>query len=121
MGATALFARMLFQTRARSMFTSVNIVLDNPEEIFRRLLPVAIAFTLAILLSNCAYMYCSVPFMQMCKEMNPVFVYAFALVLMQDSWSSTQALILMIVLCGGMMAVRGEVIFNSLGMAVQFG
>lgn len=119
MGATSMLCRLLFQTRARSMFTSVDIVLDNPEALFRRLLPVSIAFTLTVLLSNCAYTYNTVPFMQMCKEMNPVFVYAFALVLMQDAWSNTQAFILLIVLLGGVMAVRGEVTFNAVGMVVQ--
>merc|ERR1719353_2675741 len=45
-----------------------DIVKENPRDFMRKLAPLSILFAVSICCSNQAYIYCSVPFLQMCKE-----------------------------------------------------
>merc|ERR1719387_3360696 len=53
-------------------YPGMDIVKDNPRDFMRKLAPLSILFAVSICCSNQAYIYCSVPFLQMCKEMNVV-------------------------------------------------
>jgi hypothetical protein len=61
-----VFATTLTQILARttSMFTAVNNKVVNWEIFFKRVCPVAVVFALSLILSNTAYIYLSVSFIQ---------------------------------------------------------
>jgi len=101
------------------LFGRVRVVLDQPTKLLTRLIPLSIAFAGTVVLSNEAYRYCSVPFLQMCKELNVVMVYTVALVLGLEKFAAPQATILLVVLIGCTMAIHGEVKFIWFGFMVQ--
>merc|ERR1719390_345896 len=55
-------------------YPGMDIVKENPRDFMRKLAPLSILFAVSICCSNQAYIYCSVPFLQMCKEMNVVMI-----------------------------------------------
>mmetsp|Transcript_2999 Transcript_2999/g.7670 ORF Transcript_2999/g.7670 Transcript_2999/m.7670 type:complete len:365 (-) Transcript_2999:57-1151(-) len=85
----------------------------------RRLLPVALAFSASLILSNQAYMYSSVAFLQMMKEMNVVLVYGFALVCSVDTVSFNHSKVVLLIVLASIMTVRGEMHFSLAGFLVQ--
>lgn len=101
------------------LFGRVRVVLDQPTKLLTRLIPLSIAFAGTVVLSNEAYRYCSVPFLQMCKELNVVMVYTVALVVGLEKFSAPQATVLFVVLVGCTMAIHGEVKFIWFGFMVQ--
>lgn len=84
-----------------------------------KFIPIGLAFAGSVLLSNMAYEYCSVPFIQMLKEGNVVltFVASIALGLERFSWSGSS--IIMLIFIGGLIAATGEIRFSLLGLTVQ--
>jgi hypothetical protein len=75
--------------------------------------------TMSVVLSNVAYMYCSVPFLQICKEANSVMAYFFGVLVTTEKWHTVRVQLLTCVFAGCAVAVHGELHFSTLGLAVQ--
>lgn len=84
-----------------------------------KLFPLAIAFGVSVTLSNEAYRYCTVPFLQMCKELNIVFVYVASVMFALEKLSARTTTLLAIVLFGCTISIHGQVDFNAQGFTYQ--
>jgi drug/metabolite transporter (DMT)-like permease len=84
-----------------------------------KVLPLSLCFAISICLSNEAYLYCSVPFLQMCKELNVVMVYFVGLGLAVERFSVQTATILLIIMMGCCMSIHGEMRFSKTGFMFQ--
>lgn len=109
-----------------SLFPGVKSVMQTAEgkfdvTMFARFIPIGAAFGGSLLLSNMAYEYCSVPFIQMLKEGNVVltFLASIPLGLERFSWSGSSMILLIFI--GGLIAAMGEIRFSLLGLIVQLG
>lgn len=85
----------------------------------RGALPIALTMVGSLVLSNMAYTWSSVAFLQMMKESNVVLVYFFALAASLESfdWQNMQVLILIV--GATLLSVEGEAHFVWLGFFVQ--
>jgi len=101
------------------LFGRAHVVLEQPQKLLARLIPLSVAFAGTVVLSNEAYRYCSVPFLQMCKELNVVMVYVVAICCRIEVFSPMQATVLLVVLVGCTMAIHGELKFMWFGFMVQ--
>lgn len=90
-------------------------------EINRKFIPIAVMFALSIALSNEAYLYCSVPFLQMMKEFNVVLVFICGLILAAEKFDLNLISVLAIVTLGCVLSVHGEMRFSAFGFALQAG
>lgn len=86
-----------------------------------RFVPIGAAFAGSVLLSNMAYEYCSVPFIQMLKESNVVLTFIASIALGLERFSRVGCSIIVIIFIGGLIAATGEIRFSLLGLLVQIG
>lgn len=84
-----------------------------------KFLPIGIAYSGTLVLSNLAYKYCSVAFIQMVKEGNIVLIYLASMLLGLECFSKTGAFLLLLVSVGAGTAVYGEINFSVFGLFVQ--
>jgi len=119
MTASSLFTLVLYCFTGQKLFPSMALVKENTADIYKKLLPLSVFFALSIWMSNEAYKYCSVPFLQMCKELNVVMVYMVGLLLMVESWNAQTVCILFVIMCGCTLSIHGEMAFNMTGFALQ--
>lgn len=119
MAASSLFSFLFYAGFGQKLFPKAGVVLREPKSVLMRLIPLALAFAVSMILSNEAYRYCSVPFLQMCKELNVVFVYLMALACGLEVFNVRQATLLFVVILGCSMAIHGEMRFLWSGFAIQ--
>jgi len=91
----------------------------SPDGYMKKLIPLSIFFAASICLSNEAYIYCSVPFLQMCKELNVVMVYFVGLALAVERFNVQTTTVLFIIMCGCCMSIHGEMRFSATGFLLQ--
>jgi hypothetical protein len=118
MGSTFLCV-VLYAIFGASWFPSVQAVKGEGTPFLKKLVPLSVFFALSICLSNEAYLYCSVPFLQMCKELNVVMVYFVGLLLMVEKFNVQTATILFIIMFGCCMSIHGEMRFSAVGFGFQ--
>jgi len=100
-------------------YPGMDIVKQNPGDFMQKLAPLSILFAVSICCSNQAYIYCSVPFLQMCKEMNVVMIYLAGLFLAVEKYNGQTLAILFIVMIGCWMSIHGEMNPSGVGFAIQ--
>lgn len=83
------------------------------------ILPIALCFAISLVLSNMAYKYLSVAFLQMIKEGNIINIYIMAYFAGLETFSYTQVAILVVMLTATMSCVEGELNFSLIGFIVQ--
>merc|ERR1719506_1664783 len=91
----------------KSAYPGMDIVKENPRDFMRKLAPLSILFAVSICCSNQAYIYCSVPFLQMCKEMNVVMIYFAGLLLAVEKYNGQTLAILFIKMIIQQMIMQG--------------
>jgi len=91
------------------------------EEYFRKIVPVAALFAVSLWLSNSAYLYLSVAFIQMVKAQMPCVVYAVGCILKIETPSWPTAINMGVITVGVTIASYGELNFNWTGMLLQIG
>ncbi|CAE7637547.1 unnamed protein product, partial [Symbiodinium pilosum] len=91
----------------------------SPNYLARRVLPVGLFFTTSLILSNTAYQYASVAFLQMVKQSNVIIVFLFSLMLGIEQFRPRMALVLLCVMLATTFTVHGEVNFSLTGFLVQ--
>lgn len=109
----------LYAIFGASWFPSLAAVKQEGTPFMKKLVPLSVFFALSICLSNEAYLYCSVPFLQMCKELNVVMVYFVGLLLMVEKFNVQNSTVLFIIMIGCCMSIHGEMRFNAVGFAFQ--
>jgi hypothetical protein len=83
------------------------------------LLPVALCFSGQLVLSNSAYVYASVAFLQMMKEGNLVLVYFFSLLVGLEAFHGLRAQVLFCLLISTSLTIQGEMFFSKTAFIVQ--
>lgn len=86
---------------------------------FKAFLPISILFAGSLVLSNTAYLFATVAFLQMLKEGNIIMVYLFSLVVALERFSTRNMGILLSILGATLLTVKGEVHFSLLALFVQ--
>ncbi|XP_021895152.1 probable sugar phosphate/phosphate translocator At5g25400 [Carica papaya] len=104
--------------RVLKIFSSVSI----PKSTYlRSVIPVGALYALSLWLSNSAYIFLSVSFIQMLKALMPVAVYSISLLFKRDRFKPTTMLNMLSVSLGVAVAAYGEARFNLWGVALQLG
>jgi hypothetical protein len=119
MVACSVFCTLCYGLRGESWFPSSGKVSAELGTYLWRTLPIAVCFAFSIWLSNVAYLYSSVAFLQMCKEANIVMVYSLSLLMGLDTFRGYTFAILSFILLGCVISVTGEIKFSKIGLLVQ--
>lgn len=82
-------------------------------------LPIAVLFSIQLVLSNTAYLHSSVAFLQMMKEANLVLVYTFSLMAALERFDWCSVRVLAVVVVATLLTIHGEVNFSLLGFTLQ--
>lgn len=122
-GSGTLFAGLL-RMAAPSLFVSLT---GPPEKrldvscelLLKRVFPIALLQVLYLVLSNSAYMHSSVSFLQMMKESNVIFVFILSVIATLETFTSSKAAILFVVLVATTMTIKGELNFSWTGFMLQ--
>lgn len=117
----SVFLYFLYKMRP-SLYPSLSGTGENRVRcftFFRGLLPVAICFSGQLVLSNTAYIYTSVAFLQMMKEGNMVLVYLGSLLVGLEAFHSVRARVLLCLLLSTALTIQGQITFSLTGFAVQ--
>ncbi|GAA5846334.1 hypothetical protein JCM3766R1_002211 [Sporobolomyces carnicolor] len=85
----------------------------------REILPIAILFSLSLVLSNWAYLYCSVAFIHILKSISPVAILLAAFAFRTKHFSLKLCLIVLTISAGVGLASAAEVNFNLTGFTIQ--
>jgi len=84
-----------------------------------KMAPISVMFALQLILSNTAYLYSSVAFLQMMKEANIVLVYFFSLLAALEAWKWRSFNILIFITFATCLTIHGEMRFSFLGFCLQ--
>merc|ERR1719246_409186 len=117
-----VFASILYRVQP-SLFPSLSDPMSsirlNPEVVARKALPVAIAFAGNLVLSNMAYMYATVAFLQFMKEGNVVLVYIASLIAGLEFFKCRALGVLLFIMAATTACIEGELHFSTMGFLIQ--
>ncbi|XP_030467280.1 probable sugar phosphate/phosphate translocator At2g25520 [Syzygium oleosum] len=83
--------------------------------------PIGALYALSLWLSNSAYIYLSVSFIQMLKALMPVAVYSIGVLLKRETFKSQTMMNMVSISLGVGVAAYGEAKFDGWGVALQLG
>ncbi|XP_055831319.1 probable sugar phosphate/phosphate translocator At4g32390 [Solanum dulcamara] len=86
---------------------------------FTCVLPIGALYSLSLWLSNSAYIYLSVSFIQMLKALMPVAVYTIGVLFKKDSFKKSSMCNMLAISIGVAIAAYGESKFDSFGVSLQ--
>jgi len=117
-----LFALVMLVVKPE-VFTGLKAVTEAPEGILRtvvtRFAPIGIFFTGNLILSNHAYLFCSVSFLQMMKEMNIGLVFIAGAVIGIEKFEFRRGCILMFIMVAAAAAAAGDIRLSVVGVSIQ--
>ncbi|KAL8498795.1 hypothetical protein ACS0TY_021936 [Phlomoides rotata] len=108
-------------------FAAVRLFkLVEPAALSRRVyltsvVPIGALYSLSLWLSNSAYIYLSVSFIQMLKALMPVAVYSIGILLKKDSFNNSTMSNMVAISLGVAIAAYGEAMYDSWGVFLQLG
>ncbi|KAG6409492.1 hypothetical protein SASPL_127532 [Salvia splendens] len=108
-------------------FAAVRVFrLVEPAALSRRtylssVVPIGALYSLSLWLSNSAYIFLSVSFIQMLKALMPVAVYSIGILLKKDAYKSTTMSNMLAISVGVAIAAYGEAKYDSWGVFLQLG
>jgi hypothetical protein len=85
----------------------------------RSILPIGLLFSASLILSNTAYLYLSVAYIQMLKAFTPVAILLISWTFRIQEPSKKLGLIVLMISCGVALASKGELRFNIVGFITQ--
>jgi len=85
----------------------------------RSILPIGLLFSCSLILSNSAYLYLSVPYIQMLKAFTPVAILLISWTFRIQDPNKKLALIVLMISLGVALSSRGELRFNLFGFIIQ--
>eukprot|EP00437_Effrenium_voratum_P039357 CAMPEP_0181471054 /NCGR_PEP_ID=MMETSP1110-20121109/38876_1 /TAXON_ID=174948 /ORGANISM="Symbiodinium sp., Strain CCMP421" /LENGTH=377 /DNA_ID=CAMNT_0023596059 /DNA_START=70 /DNA_END=1201 /DNA_ORIENTATION=+ len=95
-----------------------KVIIDTEFMTFR-VLPVGLTFATSLILSNTAYKYASVAFLQMIKQSNVIIVFIFSLMIGLEKYRTNLVVVLLCIMLATGLTVQGELHFSMLGLSVQ--
>ncbi|XP_031096507.1 probable sugar phosphate/phosphate translocator At4g32390 [Ipomoea triloba] len=87
----------------------------------KSVIPIGLLYSLSLWLSNSAYIYLSVSFIQMLKALMPVAVYSIGVLCSKESFRVDTMLNMVSISIGVAIAAYGEAKFDSWGVILQLG
>ncbi|VFQ77124.1 unnamed protein product [Cuscuta campestris] len=87
----------------------------------KSVVPIGLLYSLSLWLSNSAYIFLSVSFIQMLKALMPVAVYSIGVLLKKESFKSETMANMVSISIGVAIAAYGEAKFDSWGVILQLG
>ncbi|XP_075489770.1 putative sugar phosphate/phosphate translocator At2g25520 [Primulina tabacum] len=103
------------------VFKAVDPVTMSWDLYLRSVVPIGLLYSLSLWLSNSAYIYLSVSFIQMLKALMPVAVYSIGVLLKKEAFKSETMVNMVSISIGVAVAAFGEAKFDSWGVALQLG
>lgn len=125
----SLMATFLYMVKP-ALFTSITDpeqLVTDPEKRFsmydctlwKAILPIALFFSLQIVLSNQAYLFADIAFLQMLKEANVVFVYITAISFGLAAFKWVQMRLIGLIVVATWISVKGDLTFVWAGFLIQ--
>lgn len=103
------------------VFKLVEPVSMSRELYVSSVVPIGALYSLSLWLSNSAYIYLSVSFIQMLKALMPVAVYSIGVALKKENFKSDTMANMLSISVGVAIAAYGEARFDSWGVILQLG
>ncbi|KAL3682607.1 hypothetical protein R1sor_000629 [Riccia sorocarpa] len=103
------------------VFKFVEPVAMTRELFTSSVVPIGALFSLSLWLSNSAYIYLSVSFIQMLKALMPVAVYSIGVMLKREAFKSQTMANMVAISVGVAIAAYGEAKFDAWGVFLQLG
>ncbi|KOM41980.1 hypothetical protein LR48_Vigan04g217800 [Vigna angularis] len=103
------------------VFRLVEPVSMSREVYLSSVVPIGALYSLSLWLSNSAYIYLSVSFIQMLKALMPVAVYSIGVLLRKESYKNDTMLNMLSISLGVGVAAYGEAHFDAWGVLLQLG
>ncbi|CAK9147124.1 unnamed protein product [Ilex paraguariensis] len=103
------------------VFKVVEPVQMSRDLYLKSVVPIGLLYSLSLWLSNSAYIYLSVSFIQMLKALMPVAVYSIGVLLKKESFKSDTMVNMVSISIGVAIAAYGEAKFDSWGVILQLG
>ncbi|KAG2298713.1 hypothetical protein Bca52824_035185 [Brassica carinata] len=101
--------------------SSLAPVSMSRETYLRSVIPIGALYSLSLWLSNSAYIYLSVSFIQMLKALMPVAVYSIGVLLKKETFKSQTMTNMLSISFGVAIAAYGEAKFDVWGVVLQLG
>ncbi|KAL2897859.1 hypothetical protein RDABS01_039641 [Bienertia sinuspersici] len=117
---------MLFSSILSFLLVRVFHVVEPPIHMTKSLyvssvVPIGVLFAFSLWLSNSAYIYLSVSFIQMLKALMPVIVYSIGVLLKKDIFKTNTMVNMVSISVGVGIAAYGEAKFDLYGVILQLG
>lgn len=119
MTTSSVFTWALYLITGDKFCPAMKDVQGQLGAIFVKFLPIAMLFAASIVLSNEAYLYASVPFLQMMKEFNVVLVFTVGVIMAAEKFNYNLVSVLAVVVLGCLLSVRGEMKYSRVGFLLQ--
>jgi len=103
------------------VFKFVEPVSMSRDVYLKSVVPIGALYSLSLWLSNSAYIYLSVSFIQMLKALMPVAVYSIGVLLKKESFKSNTMANMISISVGVGIAAYGEARFDTWGVFLQLG
>eukprot|EP00933_Yihiella_yeosuensis_P070810 TRINITY_DN78970_c0_g1_i1.p1 TRINITY_DN78970_c0_g1~~TRINITY_DN78970_c0_g1_i1.p1 ORF type:complete len:361 (+),score=32.16 TRINITY_DN78970_c0_g1_i1:105-1187(+) len=104
---------------APSLFPTMCVAKEKKWLVAKYIAPLGMLFAVSLFCSNQAYVFCSVSFLQFCKEGNVALVFAMSCALGLQRFSWNKVCVLAVVICGCSLCATGELHFVMLGFILQ--
>merc|ERR1719326_341145 len=117
--ATSWICCLLLYVCVPSLFPSMSRTHGKMLTVLKYFLPLAALFSVGVVLSNQAYLYCSVAFLQFMKQANVALVFGLSCLTGSQSPDRMKLVVVCWVITGSAMAVTGEVRFMLIGFLIQ--
>ncbi|KAI0034426.1 TPT-domain-containing protein [Vararia minispora EC-137] len=105
--------------RTTNLLDGVKDVPMTKDLFFRSILPIGLLFSASLILSNTAYLYLSVAYIQMLKAFVPVAILLVSWTFRVKEPNMRLGVIVLLISCGVALASHGELHFNLVGFLVQ--
>eukprot|EP00250_Pteridium_aquilinum_P016814 c23305_g1_i2 orf=664-1728(+) len=103
------------------VFKLVDSISMTKEIYLSSVVPIGALYALSLWLSNSAYIYLSVSFIQMLKALMPVAVYSIGVSMKKENFKSDTMVNMVGISVGVAIAAYGEAMFNGWGVILQLG
>ncbi|XP_044472145.1 probable sugar phosphate/phosphate translocator At4g32390 [Mangifera indica] len=104
-----------------NVFKVVEPVTMSRDLYLSSIVPIGALYSLSLWLSNSAYIYLSVSFIQMLKALMPVAVYSIGVLFKKDNFKTDTMLNMLSISFGVAIAAYGEARFDAWGVLLQLG
>jgi hypothetical protein len=117
--AMTCFLSLVFYKLCPSWYPSINKAIENKAVLLKFLVPMAILFSASLWMSNKAYAYSSVAFLQFIKETNLTVVYLLSCLCGLQTLVPGKLGMIFLIIAGCSLCVHGEVHFAMTGLILQ--